>query len=213
MRLRAATALGLAATVAVAEPVAPDGDTVAQCLSCHLIAEDRIDIVGLSALEGLPEEWQFLFEDAFDLDGDGIAGAMRFVSGQDGPRAGLFGQALAAGRFEDFALIAAGAHGIAIESPEEMARIRAAFEARSPDPAGSIPDPGTLRRFEARGCADCHVTRRFEHDGAQYMPLSDFLLHDLGEGPRRTAPLWGCRECLSAPAHAPVDSARPSTPG
>jgi len=23
----------------------------------------------------------------------------------------------------------------------------------------------------------------------------------LGEGPRRTAPLWGCPECLEAPGH------------
>lgn len=196
--------LGLVATAAVADPGPPlpemDADNVAQCLSCHLTGTGAIDIVGLTALEGLPEEWPFLFEDAFDLDGDGIAGAIRFVSGADGPRAGIFGAALAAGRFEDFAKIAAGVHGIPIRDAAEMARIRAAFEALSPDPG--LPDPAALARFEARGCASCHVTRSFEHEGRTYMPLSDFLLHDLGDGPKRTAPLWGCPECLTAEGHS-----------
>jgi len=216
--VRLIAALGLAATAAMADP-GPDGpgrpdlpdlgaENVAQCLSCHLTASGEIDIVGLSALEGLPEEWPFLFEDAFDLDGDGIAGAMRFVSGAEGPRAGLFGAALAAGRFEDFAKIAAGAHGIPIRDAAGMARIRAAFEALSPDPGP--PDPAALARFEARGCAACHVTRRFEHAGRSYMPLSDFLLHDLGDGPRRTAPLWGCPDCLAAPDHARPAGPRPA---
>jgi hypothetical protein len=47
------------------------------------------------------------------------------------------------------------------------------------------------------------------------MPLSDFLLHDLGDGPKRTAPLWGCPECLDAAGHpqppatgSPDDGAR-----
>ena len=217
---RLLAALGLSASAATADPgpSLPDmgGGTVAQCLSCHLTAAGEIDIVGLTALEGLPEEWPFLFEDAFDLDGDGIAGVMRFVSGAHGPRAGIFGEALAAGRFEDFAKIAAGVHGIPIRDAAEMARIRAAFEALSPDPA--LPDPAALARFEARGCASCHVTRRFEHAGRTYMPLSDFLLHDLGDGPKRTAPLWGCPDCLDGAGHpqppangSPEDGAR-STP-
>jgi hypothetical protein len=199
MSSRVLAVLCATGSVVAAEPVPETPDTVAKCLSCHLTAPDRIDIVGLKALQDLPEEWPFLFEDAFDMDGDGIAGAMRFVSGSDRPLAGVFGQSLAAGRFEDFALIAAGAHGIAIEGPDEMARVRAAFEALSPDP--DLPDSDALQRFEARGCAGCHVTRTFEHDGRTYMPLSDFLLHDLGQGPRRTAPLWGCLTCLDDPGH------------
>jgi len=196
---RVLACLCVAGSLAAAEPVSEVQDTVAKCLSCHLAAPDRIDIVGLTALHDLPEEWPFLFEDAYDLDGDGIAGAMRFVSGSDRPLAGIFGEKLAAGRFEDFAHIAAGAHGIVIDGPEEVARIRAAFEALSPDPG--LPDSDALQRFEARGCAGCHVTRTFEHDGRTYMPLSDFLLHDLGDGPQRTAPLWGCLTCLDAPGH------------
>ena len=167
-----------------------------------MAAPDRIDIVGLTALDGLPEEWPFLFEDAFDLDGDGVAGRMRFVSSEDRPLAGVFGENLAAGRFEDFALIAAGAHGIPIDGPEEMAEIRAAFEALSPDPDLPFADDAARQRFEARGCAACHVTRTFEHEGKTYMPLSDFLLHDLGEGPRRTKPLWNCPACVTGPGHA-----------
>jgi hypothetical protein len=185
---------------------AEEDTTVARCLSCHKIGPDRIDIVGIKPLASLPVEWPYLFEDGFDLNADGIAGVMRFVSSTDRPRPGIFGSHLAAARFEDFALIAAGAHGIAIDSPAEMARVRAAFEALSPDP--DLPDPDALQRFEARGCSGCHVTRRFEHEGRSYMPLSDFLLHDLGEGPRRTTPLWGCPTCLDAPGHVE----RPSVP-
>lgn len=163
--------------------------------------------MGLSALRGLPEEWPFLFEDAFDLDEDGIAGQMRFVSGSDGPMIAIFGQSLAAGRFEDFASIAAGAHGLTIDGPDEMASIRKAFEAYSPDPGLPFGSAEDQARFEARGCASCHVTRRYEYNGREYMPLSDFLMHDLGEGPRRTAPLWGCADCLSAPGHDDATSA------
>lgn len=45
------------------------------------------------------------------------------------------------------------------------------------------------------------MTDTYEHSGRTYAPLSDFLLHDLGEGPVRTAPLWGCATCLEAPGH------------
>jgi len=198
--LRAALGfVGGAATVVAAAESGTTVDAVTRCLSCHLAAEGGIDIVGLRALDGLPEEWPFLYEDAFDLDMDGVAGTMRFVSGVDSPLPGLYGEALAAGRFEDFAEIAAGVHGISIEGPAEMARLRATFESLSPDP--EPPDATDLAAFEARGCAACHVTRAFEHDGRTYRPLSDFLLHDLGDGPRRTAPLWGCPECLSASGH------------
>lgn len=218
MRLHLIAALGLTGAVALADPVQrmTGGDIVTRCLSCHLTETGEIDIVGLSAMESLPEEWPFLFEDAFDMNDDGIAGVMRFVTGTGGARAGIFGEALAAGRFEDFASIAAGAHGIVIRDAAEMARIRAAFEARSPDP--DLPDPSALAQFEARGCAACHVTHSFEHEGRAYMPLSDFLLHDLGDGPKRTAPLWGCPDCLTAPAHphptrpGPTAEATPTAP-
>ncbi|MEL7215176.1 MAG: hypothetical protein AAGJ96_04470 [Pseudomonadota bacterium] len=199
MRLPWLILLCVVGAEAAAEP-AP-GDIVSQCLSCHMVGPDQIDIIGLSALEALPEEWPFLFEDAFDLDGDGIAGRMRFVSGSERPLVGLFGSALSAGRFEDFAAIAAGAHGLVINGPGEMAQIRAAFEALSPDPGLPFCSAAAQAAFEARGCADCHVTRSFEHNGRHYMPLSDFLLHDLGDGPRRTTPLWGCPDCVTAAGH------------
>ena len=202
MVARIAAVFCVAASVAGAEA----DSTVARCLSCHQTNADTIDIVGLGPLASLPEEWPFLFEDAFDLDNDGVAGVIRFVSSIDRPRPGLFGSHLAAARFEDFALIAAGAHGIAIDSPAEMARVRAAFEALSPIP--DMPDAKTLAAFAARGCTNCHVTRTFDHDGQSYMPLSDFLLHDFGEGLRRTTPLWGCPTCLDAPGHVE----RPSVP-
>lgn len=194
--MRVLAAALLAATAAGADP---RPSAVDRCLACHLTPEGTVDIVGLGAMEGLPPEWPFLYEDAFDLDGDGVAGIMRMVSGEDGPIVARYGRALAAGRFEDFALIAGAAHGIDVSDPVVLASIRAAFEARSPDPAP--PPEAALRRFEARGCADCHVTRAFEHEGRRYVPLSDFLMHDLGEGPVRTTPLWGCPGCLDAPGH------------
>ncbi len=229
MSARAALLVALAgAGGAWAEPVpvsepAPEPDAVARCLSCHVAPagpgagagaldvappgaldivapSGALDIVGIGALEALPAEWPLMSEDAFDLDGDGIAGVARHVSGGDGlPVLGRYGRALAAGRLEDFARIAGEAHGIDLSEPAVLARVVAVFAERSPDPA-PMP-PGALARFEARGCASCHVTDAFGHDGRDYRPLSDFLLHDLGAGPVRTAPLWGCPGCLEAPGH------------
>ncbi|MEM7694167.1 MAG: hypothetical protein AAF318_06935 [Pseudomonadota bacterium] len=185
------------APFAAAEPAA-----VRQCLSCHVDGAGTLDIVGVSALSALPEEWQFLFEDAFDLDGDGVAGRMRFVSGKGRPLAAKYGKSLAAARFEDFALIAAAVHDIDLSAPGVMDALSAAFEARSPAPTDPLADAAVRAQFEARGCARCHVTRTFTHAGVTYRPLSDFLLHEMAGGPRRTAPLWGCPSCVTAPAHA-----------
>lgn len=215
---------------ATARPPAA-ASAVARCLSCHTGPDGALDIVGLAALQGLPPEWAMLFEDAFDLDGDGVAGRLRHVSGGGGgvegggvevggagaggvdagakgggarPVLGVYGRRLAAGRLSDFARIAGAAHDIDLADPAVMDAVLDAFVARSPDPA--LPPPASLARFEARGCAACHVTRTFEHEGRTHAPLSDFLLHDLGEGFVRTAPLWGCDECLDAPGHGEEDA-------
>lgn len=198
MRVAGLLAAVLLAGTATAEEVGRTA--VEQCLSCHLTPSGALDIVGLNALEALPEEWPILFEDGFDLDDDGVAGVLRLVRGPERALPATYGRALAAARFEDFALIAGAVHGIELSDEEVMAAVKAAFLARSPDP--DPPDAPALARFESHGCAACHVTRTFDHAGRTYMPLSDFLLHDLGEGPRRTAPLWGCPECLDAPAHS-----------
>ena len=187
-----------------AVPLSADDAAIRQCLSCHLLDDGQIDIVGIRALSALPPEWPFLFEDEFDLDGDGVAGRIRFVSGDTGPMIAKFGKSLAAARFADFALIAGAAHDIALTTPGTLAALEAAFEARSPEPHWPFPDPASQTQFEARGCASCHVTETFAFEGRSYMPLSDFLLHDLGEGLRRTAPLWGCIACLDADAPHPL---------
>lgn len=196
---RAALAAALAVSAGSPGAADPRPDPVTRCLSCHLTEDGAVDIAGLAALEALPPEWPLLFEDAFDLDDDGVAGRVRHVSGDGRPLIGRYGRELAAARFVDFAGIAATAHGIPIDGTDTLDRIHEAFEARSPDPVPT--DPAALARFEARGCASCHVTEAFEHEGRIYRPLSDFLLHDLGHGPVRTAPLWGCPECLDAPGH------------
>ena len=174
--------------------------TVKQCLACHEVQAGQIDIVGLRALSALPPEWPFLFEDEFDLDSDGIAGRIRFVPGDPVPLIAKYGKSLAAARFEDFALIAGAAHDIDLSSPGVIAELKSAFETRSPEPFWPFPDAESQRRFEARGCAGCHVTETFEFEGRALMPLSDFLLHDVGNGLQRTAPLWGCLSCLEAPS-------------
>ncbi|MGF1446709.1 MAG: hypothetical protein ACFBRM_11005 [Pikeienuella sp.] len=202
--MRRAGLLGAALLIATAAAAAaaPPHAAVDQCLYCHLDEAGTLDIVGVRALAGLPAEWPFLFEDAFDLDGDGIAGAMRFVSAGERPRAAKYGQSLAAASFEDFALIAGAAHGIDLSQPAVMAAVKRAFQERSLDPQLPFATLEAQARFEARGCAACHVTRSYVYQGKTYMPLSDFLLHDLGAGPRRTKPLWGCPDCLTGPGHA-----------
>ncbi|MCO8145167.1 hypothetical protein NHN26_08005 [Rhodovulum tesquicola] len=118
------------------------------------------------------------------------------------PLIAKWGENLAAARFRDFALIAGAAHGIRIDDVAQIAEVEAAFAALSPDPVSPFETPEELTKFEADGCATCHVTRTYEVDGVTYMPLSDFLLHDLGDGEKRTAPLWGCRDCISGNPHA-----------
>lgn len=206
MRLRA----GLIALMLAPAAVGAEDPAVTACLSCHLTEDGALDIIGVQALTALPPEWPFLFEDEFDLDGDGIAGRLRFVSGDTYPRVAKYGASLAAARFEDFAKIAAAAHDIDISGEGTLARIEEAFEALSPAPTLPFASPAQQSRFEARGCAGCHVTETYEFDGVTFMPLSDFLLHDLGDGPKRTAPLWGCPACLEAPPHN--DAPQPLVP-
>lgn len=191
-------AVALVALTAAGAEAEPAQSTVQRCLSCHLTPDGSIDIIGLSALDALPPEWPFLYEDAFDLDADGVAGRMRMVSGAGRPLVGKYGSQLAAGRFRDFAMIAGAAHDIALSDPETLAAIEAAFLARSPAPVSPFASDGEMQRFEARGCASCHVTRSFRFDGQEVMPLSDFLLHDVGNGLKRTAPLWGCEACVAS---------------
>ncbi|MEM7709458.1 MAG: hypothetical protein AAF264_01645 [Pseudomonadota bacterium] len=174
------------------------------CIACHTDPDDGFDIVGLAAMRSLPPEWPLFYEDAFDLDGNGIAGRVRHVAGHGvdagRPFVALYGRHLAAARLEDFALIAGAAHDIDLSDAAALDAVIDAFLRQSPDPMP--PDPAILARFEARGCGGCHVTDAFAHEGRHYRPLSDFLLHDLGDGPVRTAPLWGCADCLEAPGHS-----------
>ena len=204
--MRAAAALAAALSVAAPAHADPQ-EAVRRCLACHLVPGGATDVVGLGAMASLPPEWPFLHEDAFDLDGDGVAGRVQHVSGGGEALVGLYGRRLAAARLEDFAAIAAVAHGIDLSAPGALDAVLDAFLARSPDPVP--PPPEALARFEERGCAGCHVTDAFDHEGREYRPLSDFLMHDLGDGPVRTAPLWGCPACLEADGHGP-DGARAS---
>lgn len=209
-RLCLALTLGWAWAVPAPAETAPG--IVERCLSCHLTETGDIDIVGLRALRDLPEEWLFLFEDEIDRDGDGIAGRIRFVSGSGMPLVARFGSALAAARFEDFARIAGAAHGIPLDDPAVLAKVEADFLALSPDPVSPFANEAERLAFEAHGCAACHVTRSYSHDGRDVMPFSDFLLHDLAAGPRRTTPLWGCPACVD-PATDPHDGGASLTDG
>ena len=189
--IRLLAAALLCGTGAVAQHEA----AVVQCLSCH-IEDGALDIVGVADLQHLPESWPLLFEDAYDRDGDGVAGRVGFVSGGGEPLIGKWGRRLAAARFEDFAKIAGAAHQIPVDGAADA--ILAAFAAFSPPPVSPFATPADLAAFEEKGCAACHVTRTYRIGARAVMPLSDFLLHDLGEGEVRTAPLWGCdAACLT----------------
>ena len=190
----------IASTAVTLSQADPLPQAVSQCLSCHMQADGSIDIVGLEALSALPPEWPYFFEDAYDLDGNGIAGTMRYVSGSEGPLPAKFGTKLAASKFGDFAKIAGIAHNITL-TDDTIEQVRLAFEALSPAPSSPFATGGDLARFQARGCTDCHVTRTYEYQDETVMPLSDFLLHDLGEGFKRTAPLWGCDGCTELSPH------------
>jgi len=179
------------------------GDSAAaqKCLACHLEADGQLDIVGIRALSAVPPEWTFFFEDAFDLDGDGIAGRLRYASTDGLP---MTGQVRPVPRRRPVRRFCADRWSCAWDrSIRARSSGRAQSSVRSPlaVPDWPFPEPAVQARLEARGWARCHVTRSFEFEGRQYMPLSDFLLHDLGEGLHRTAPLWVCPDCLTAEAH------------
>lgn len=194
-------ALAFAASGALAET-----DTVARCLSCHVV-DGRLDIVGVAEMQHLPESWPLLFEDASDRDGDGIAGRVSFVSGGGVPLVGVWGKSLAAARFEDFAKIAGAAHNIPVA--EDLDEILAAFEALSPAPTSPFQTPDDRRAFEEAGCSQCHVTQTYAVAGRDVMPLSDFLLHDLGKGETRTTPLWGCSSACLDHRHSALETVPP----
>lgn len=160
------------------------------------MADDgQLDIIGVRELGAIPPDWPMLFEDPLDRDGDGIAGRVGLVSGGGRPLLGKWGSRLAAASFSDFARIAGAAHDIAIDDPGLLGEIEAAFVALSPAPVSPFSNEAERRAFEARDCSACHVTDSYSVDGRLVTPLSDFLLHDMGEGPRRTTPLWTCAGC------------------
>ncbi len=179
--------------------------TIKACLSCHIDRAGKLDIVGIKALDALPPDWQMRYEDAFDMDSNGIAGRIQFVSGHGTPLIAKWGSNLAAARFEDFALIASAAHAVPLENGATIRAVKDAFAARSPSPTTPFATEGERAHFEAQGCPLCHVTETFEFEGQELMPLSDFLLHDLNDPSgkaKRTKPLWGYRKSLWQTAHA-----------
>lgn len=204
MRARILAAILLATPISAV--AAGPNQTIKACLSCHINRAGKIDIVGIKALDALPPDWQMRYEDAFDLDSNGIAGRIQFVSGHGKPLIAKWGSNLAAARFEDFALIASAAHAVPLENDATIKAVKDAFAARSPSPTSPFATEGERSRFKAQGCPLCHVIETFEFEGQEVMPLSDFLLHDLDDDPsgkaRRTKPLWGYRKSLWQTAHA-----------
>lgn len=159
------------------------------------MVDGELNIIGVTELRHLPAEWPMLFEDVYDRDGDGIAGRVRFVSGNGAPMIGKWGASLAAARFEDFAKIAGAAHDIDVS--EDMGAIYALFAQLSPRPPAPFATDTDRQKFVSRGCSACHVTQSYTFDGRPITPLSDFLLHDLGDGETRTTPIWACTgRCL-----------------
>ncbi|MEO1551675.1 MAG: hypothetical protein AAFR93_14800 [Pseudomonadota bacterium] len=203
--MRPAFGLALALALVLPHRSVADPTPVQQCLSCHLY-QGQLNIVGVDALNHLPETWPLMYADPDDRDGDGIAGRVSFVSGGGTPLIGKWGRNLAAAHLADFAKIAGAAHDIPLDGA--LDQIEAAFERLSPQPsATAFATPQLRQRFNARGCAGCHVTASFAYQGRDITPLSDFLLHDLGYGERRTTPLWYCDADCLARAHTELPGA------
>ena len=152
------------------------------CLDCHARG-----LAGLGLLEAVDEQTVLALSDENDCDGDGISGRPSLVGG----RLGRFGTvAQHASLAERIAVEAPGLDAGALERLETFVRL-----------LGMAPQrPGTSgAAFEAMGCTHCHVATLTTGDthpfaelrGQTIHPYTDLLLHDLGAGERRTAPLWG----------------------
>lgn len=165
-------------------------DSVSKCLSCHLTDNGKLNITGVKEIEGLPDTWSLLFFDPFDLNDDGISGQISIVNGGGTPLIAKWGSNLAAFKFEDFADIASEVHDININSQLEMDNIRKLFKSLSPEPIHQVLEPSTSKIFVEHGCSSCHVLESYILEEKIVFPYSDFLLHDVGYGLKRTAPLW-----------------------
>lgn len=109
----------------------------------------------------------------------------------------------------DEAIAAMGSQALGVELSKAERKALRAWIATLPPPGLEPPDSARmpdlferfqrgLGRFEALGCASCHVPQVILDDGTIVRAYTDFKLHDLGpelaeRGERKhfTAPLWG----------------------
>jgi CxxC motif-containing protein (DUF1111 family) len=190
-------------------------------------------MIGLGLLENIPESTLINWEDAADADGDGISGRVNRVYDIEKQtlQIGRFGwksntpnikQQCAGAFFGDMGLTssfhpeegcttgdcAGQANGGSPEVEEKALNQVALYSSNLAVPQQRDFDNETVKRgydlFVNTGCSSCHKTNIQLNDGQIISPLTDLLLHDMGEGLAdnrndnlatgtewRTAPLWG----------------------
>ncbi|MBE2278251.1 MAG: c-type cytochrome [Rhodobacteraceae bacterium] len=211
-------------------------------------------LAGLGLVAAVPEAEILALEDARDRDGDGISGRANRVQGPEGPALGRFGWKAATGDLiAQTAHAAAFDMGLtnpvypqelcppaqtdcqaaprgrdtqqgALDLPAPRLEAIAAYLAGFRAPLPRMADGRGAALFAETGCTACHRPALTTADGVTLHPLSDYLLHDMGEGLAdgireaaagpaefRTAPLWGLGARLRA-GHRFLHDARAATP-
>ncbi len=211
-------------------------------------------LAGLGLVAAVPDAEILALEDAGDRDGDGISGRANRVLGPDGPALGRFGwKAATAGLIAQTAHAAAFDMGLtnpvypqelcppaqadclaaprggetrqgALDLPAARLEAIAAYLAGFRAPLPRASDTRGAALFAGSGCTACHRPALTTAAGVTIYPLSDYLLHDMGDsladgireaaaGPAefRTAPLWGLGARLRA-GHRFLHDARAATP-
>ncbi|MGV3623079.1 MAG: di-heme oxidoredictase family protein [Archangium sp.] len=153
-------------------------------------------LVGLGLLESVDEDAVLELADENDCDGDGISGRASLVNGQ----LGRFGwQATGVSLSRQVSAELEQRHGVTPDELDALDRARLETYTRL---LGVLPqrpvDTEGEGVFNQVGCAKCHVDtvitgskHPFTELRAQTIrPFTDLLLHDVGMGEFRTAPLW-----------------------
>jgi CxxC motif-containing protein (DUF1111 family) len=157
-------------------------------------------LVGLGLLESLDEAAVLANADEADCDGDGISGRASVVDG----RLGRFGwKAEQPSLRAQLTVELEEQHGVTTAelTLDQRAQLETYVRLLGVLPQRDSVDPQVVEGeglFRFAGCAACHLDALrtsarhpfVELRDQDVRPFTDLLLHDLGEGEWRTAPLW-----------------------
>ncbi len=190
-------------------------DSAARCANCHIndgngplfpgMQRAAPALLGVGLLEAILVEDLLDNEAAQATDGDPkTSGRLRRETRDGQVYAGRFGWTADAVTVEEqTARALENEMGVSVSTlPDGFLRALTNYVRLLAVPAPRATDlwalPGAAR-FTSFGCATCHLTRTYvtgPHPlqslrAQSIQPLSDLLVHDLGEGEFRTTPLWG----------------------